>query len=164
MVKRVAEKYRVPLTVPWLGIALAAVLVFSLVMFFLEENPVRRKVFFFPQYRSSVVSGEARNLPVRGSLEENMELLVEEMLLGPVEVTHVHIFPEGTALRTLMLRGSVVYIDLSVDAVLGRKSSELGFEESVEVMKRTVRYNYPGVEAFVVTVDGEIPVTLESEG
>lgn len=163
MVSRVAEKYRVPKIVPWLGIFFLAVLCFSLVMFFVQDTRVRRKVFFFPQYRSSKVSGESRNLPVRESMEENIELLIQEILLGPVDVTHVHIFPEGTSLRSVLLRDAQLYIDLSVDAILGRKKSELGFEESVEVLKRTVSYNYPSIDSFLVTIDGELPSTLLPE-
>ncbi len=163
MVSRVAEKYRVSKIVPWLGILFLAVLFFSLVMFFVTDTKVRRKVFFFPQYRSSRITGESRNLPVRGSMEANIELLIQEVLLGPVDVTHVHIFPEGTSLRTVLLRDTRLYIDLSVDAVLGRKKSELGFEESVEVLKRTVSYNFPSIESFLVTIDGEMPTTLLPE-
>jgi hypothetical protein len=163
VVSRVAEKYRVPKIVPWLGILFLAVLFFSLVMFYNQDTKIRRKVFFFPQYRSSKVTGESRNLPVRGSMEENIELLIREILLGPVDVTHVHIFPEGTMLRTVMLRDMRLYIDLSVDAILGRKKSELGFEESVDVLKRTISYNFPSIESFLVTIDGELPSTLLPE-
>lgn len=78
-------------------------------------------MFFFPQYKASMVAGESRNLPVRDDLEGNIELLVDEILLGPIEVTNERLFAEGTKLRTVMVRDKTAYIDLSIEAVLDTK-------------------------------------------
>jgi hypothetical protein len=157
VVGRIAKRYSIPRTVPVLALLLVMVLLFSLLMFFLSDRGTRRKVFFFPQYRSSQVAGEVRSLPVRNSLEDNITLLVKEQLLGPVVVTNDRLFPPSTVLRTLLVRNDTLYINLSVDAILGRRSTESSFEESVAVLERTIRFNYPEIDRVIVAIEGEIP-------
>ncbi|WP_020612271.1 GerMN domain-containing protein [Sediminispirochaeta bajacaliforniensis] len=164
MVKHVAKQYRIPVIVPWMSLLLLALFLLSLTLFLVQGREIRRKVFFFPQYKASMVAGESRNLPVRDDLEGNIELLVDEILLGPIVVTNERLFPEGTKLRTVMVRDKTVYIDLSIEAVLDTKNSELSFQEALGVLRKTVKFNYPSVEKIIITIDGETPRLSPSKG
>jgi hypothetical protein len=90
------------------------VLTISILLYFITGNDLVKRVFFFPGMTN--YSGEIRRIPRQASLEDDVELFVKELILGPYSIEHFMVIPENTKLHTLFLRDrSVVYIDFSAD-------------------------------------------------
>ena len=83
----------------------------SLVFFLVLRIGRVQRVLFFPKEGSTELYGELHNLPRRRSRESNIELLVSELLLGPVTLHLDRVFPRGTALNSLILREGSLYVD-----------------------------------------------------
>ncbi|MFW5710394.1 MAG: GerMN domain-containing protein [bacterium] len=135
----------------------------SVLLFFLHGTDMQRQVLFFPEYRSSVCSGEARRLPTKPTMEKEIEQLVKEILLGPFDVNYVAVLPQETSIRTIMLRNKQLYIDFSVDVVFQESESRLSFEEALNCVRKSLVFNYPQIDRIVFTVNGEQPKFDESK-
>jgi hypothetical protein len=141
-----------------LSALLLLALAVSLLSFFLGgESATRERVLFFPQYRTADFEGEVRELPVKDSTEDDIQLLVEEIILGPFDIHHDPILPEEADVRSVMLRGETLYIDFSIDVIFQREESILSLEEVLDGIRRTVTFNFPAVEQIVFSVRGEVP-------
>ena len=84
---------------------LGLLLLISALLFFLKGNDGQNRVLFFPLYRSSECRGEERYLPRKDTVEQEVELLIREILLGPFDVDLVPVLPRDGKVRTVMLRG-----------------------------------------------------------
>lgn len=157
MVSKLAAQYKIPPAAIWTGLVLFCVIALSFILYLFGGRDMQRTVFFFPDYQSRTISGESRMLPRRGDSERDIELYVREALLGPIDIRHDRLFPESSDLHTIMLREGKLYIDLSVDAVLGSRSSELSFAESVFALKKGIRFNYPEANDIIISIDGVQP-------
>lgn len=136
---------------------LGAVLIISLVSFFLSGNRTDRRVLFFPDDMSGKVKGETRYLPVYGSLEKNLELLVRELLLGPEYLMYAKAVPGNTTLNTLILDKEKLYLDFSIDLAVMDSGSSLNFEDAINLIKKTVTFNFKNIRTVNITVEGQIP-------
>jgi hypothetical protein len=91
---------------------------------------------------------------VEGDLEE----LVNGVILGPVSHDSARLLPRDTTVRALFLRGRVMYLDLSAEAVLtGNDDYPLRGEAALEALRKTIRFNFPRVREVFLLVDGQIP-------
>jgi len=142
-------------------IILAGVLVVSLtvslILFLFNGTDKHRQVLFFPEYRSSECVGEQRVLPTKPTIEQEIELLVKEIILGPFDVNSVGVLPQESALQTLMLRDNRLFIDFSIHVIFQEGESRLSFDESLDCVRKTITFNYPQIEKIVFTVNGEQP-------
>jgi len=150
----------------WGGI-LGGVFVLSVIVYIFTGAGQVNRVLFFPTEGTMELSGELRRVPRRGSDEENIELLVEELILGPVELSLNPLIPKYTTVRTCMFRDRTVYLDLSPELIVGKGSVELSVDESLAGVDRTIRFNFPRVEDIVFFIDGEMydfkPSGMESQ-
>ena len=129
-------------------------LIISLLTFFIADNNLVRRVLFFPDREG--VSGEMRRLPRQRSLEDDVELLVNEMILGPYSIDHLRIIPENTSLQNLFLRDkSLLYIDFSADLIVTENEQSLVPLEMIELIGRNFKYNFPVLEEITISVDGQ---------
>ena len=129
-------------------------LIISLLTFFIADNNLVRRVLFFPDREG--VSGEMRRLPRQRSLEDDVELLVNEMILGPYSIDHLRIIPENTSLQNLFLRDkSLLYIDFSADLIVTENEQRLVPLEMIELIGRNFKYNFPVLEEITISVDGQ---------
>ncbi len=142
---------------------LALSLLVSLLLFLLHGTDMQKQVLFFPEYRSSECSGEQRLLPTKPSTEQEIELLVREILLGPFEVNNVPLLPQESSIRTIMLRDYRLFIDFSIDVVFQAAEARLSFQEALNCVKKSITFNYPKIEQIVFTVNGEQPEFDETE-
>lgn len=125
----------------------------------IQERQSVDRVLFFPTDFSQDERGEVRALPRRGGAEENLELYVREILLGPVTVHYLRLFPADTRLLSIMEREDVVYINLSREALFGGDGVPLNLESAVEILQSSIHFNFPSVKEIIVAVDGEVPET-----
>ncbi len=144
-------------TVSLLG-ALAAALFLSVLLFSLSgESRSTERVLFFQEYRSADFTGEVRELPKKASKEADIELLVREIILGPIDIHNDPLLPEDADVRSVMLRDKTLYVDFSIDVIFQRQDSVLSFSEVLDGVRRTITFNFPSVERIVFTIRGEIP-------
>lgn len=138
-------------------------LIVSLLLFFLHGTDRQKQVLFFPEYRSSECSGEQRLLPTKPSTEQEIELLVKEILLGPFDVNYVPVLPQESSIRSIMLRENQLFIDFSVNVVFQAADSRLSFQEALNCVRKSITFNYPQIEEIVFTVNGEQPKFDDTE-
>ncbi|MCA1755377.1 MAG: GerMN domain-containing protein [Spirochaeta sp.] len=136
-----------------LGI-LAGTLVVSLAFFFLFRGPLHYQVLFFADIRTGEISGERRLLPRLKDREDTVLQLVEEVILGPVDIQHSRVVPRSTQVRGLILRDKVLYLDLSSDIFHDMEDAD-GFWTIHNAFERTIRFNYRAIREIVFTVDGQ---------
>jgi len=139
-------------------IILISILIFllliSLLTFFIADNRLVKRVLFFPDIDG--VSGEMRRLPRQNSLEDDVELFVNEMILGPYSIDHLRIIPENTRLQNLFLRDkSLLYIDFSADLIVAEKEQSIVPLEMTKLIRRNLKYNFPVLEIITISVDGQ---------
>jgi spore germination protein GerM len=136
---------------------IALSLTVSLLLFLINGTDKHRQVLFFPEYRSSECVGEQRVLPTKPTVEQEIELLVKEILLGPFDVNSVAVLPQESILQTIMLRENRLFLDFSIHVIFQENESRLSFDEALACVRKTITFNYPQIEKIVFTVNGEQP-------
>ncbi len=146
------------------GAAFLGLLALSLVLF-LAPSPGRvRRVLFFPSTTTREAPGkparlvaEARLLPRHRDAGRDARELVDAVLLGPARHGEAPLFPAATTVRTLVVRRGVLYVDLSAQAAFPDPVAPVALEDAAAALRRTVRFNFPGIREIAFTVDGQVP-------
>ncbi len=129
-------------------------LIISISVYYIADNNLVRRVFFFPDMNS--FSGEVRRVPRQASLEDDVELFVKEMILGPYSIEHFRIIPENTKLHALFLRNhSVLYIDFSSDLIVTESEFTIMPSNMMAMIRKNIKYNFPVLEEITLSVDGQ---------
>lgn len=129
-------------------------LLISITLFFIIDNKKVRRVFFFPG--RDIYSGEMHRVPRQGSLENEIELFINELILGPYNIDHRRVIPENTKLQNLFLRNrSLLYIDFSADLVVSENKHNIVQLDMLELIKKNLNYNFPILEEIILSVDGQ---------
>ena len=136
-------------------------LVFTFVValgFFLIWPPERvSRTLLFPGTTATELSGERRLVPRTPEDERAIELLVEEILLGPARISHSRAMPRGTRLRSLILEAGTVYLDLDESAMFGGPDVRVDAQTGLRAISESISYNFRWVERVVLTIDGNVP-------
>jgi hypothetical protein len=112
-----------------------------------------RRTFVFYAVKDETPLVEDRML-VRGSSREvDIIRYVEELLLGPVSLNAAPLFPRETALKALLYREGVVYVDLSPYAALPSLEGGDVFR-SLAAFDQGIRRNFPFVKDVRLFIDG----------
>ena len=154
---RIEKKYAA------IGMSFFVVLLISIFFFiFREDNDVKR-IIFFPdvtfatEIGEKLYSGEERVMPYLESFEENVELYVNEVILGPTRPDHAEIIPKNTKLLTIMLRDSTLYINLSGNSLLDSENTILNAAERINAIGSNIKYNFKNIESIYICINGQIP-------
>ncbi|MCL1817723.1 MAG: GerMN domain-containing protein, partial [Spirochaetaceae bacterium] len=137
----------------------AFVLVFLIALvFFLFDGRTRiNGVIFFPEPAQTGLSGEPRRIYRQETLEGNVRLLVREMLLGPMDIRHMNIFPPNTRLKSVFVRGAAVYLDFSPEILFLDTHTRLSFDELLAAVRQTVLFNFRQLADVIITINGQEP-------
>jgi hypothetical protein len=142
-------------------IVLSTILLLSLVISVMQYagyvSEAYAAVLFFPSSEGGTLIGERRRIPHRRGIEENIENLIREVFLGPYGFSLERLVPTNTRPESVLLRDSVVYVDISSEIVFSRRTVMIPYSMIVEGIQRAVTFNFPFVETVVVTIGGEIP-------
>jgi hypothetical protein len=106
----------------------------------------RTFVFYAVDENKEVV--EKRRIARAESVEADIRRYVEDALLGPASLEAAPLFPPGTRVETLMLRGDVVYINLSEDAAVPYRDSRFrrgSVYASLVTLELAIKRNFPKV-------------------
>ncbi|GAB6090987.1 hypothetical protein [Spirochaeta dissipatitropha] len=138
-------------------VLLVSLFLFSTVMWFVQGNTQREYILFFPGAVRTDISGEPRSIARTDSRETQLEKIVNEIILGPLSVEQGRVFNRGTRLNSLSLRRGTLYMDLTAEAVISGRGSNLGYSEAEDALLRSIRFNAPYVRDIIITLDGQIP-------
>ncbi len=132
-------------------------LIVSLSAFVLFNDGQVDRVLFFPGARTARVTGELRRLPGLGDDREDLRLLLNEVILGPVEIQHGRLVPRGTRVRSLIVNDGIAFVNFDQGILFEAPDQQLALEEVLDVLRRTIRYNFRSIERVVFTVNGQLP-------
>ena len=133
------------------------VLIVSASLYFRMQHEYIERTLFFVEPVSKAVVMEHRLIADKKDLEQNIELLIKDELLGPSLLVRDSVFPDGTRLNHIMLRDGVLYADLSSEAMFPSAHSGLNFQDSIRILEETISFNFPGIESIIITVEGSVP-------
>lgn len=142
------------------GSSFGLILVLSLTLYLFFSHQLTRTTLFFPDQISKKLSGETRFLPFGADKEKNMELLVEEILLGPALDANLKLVPRDGQVRSLLLRQGTIYLDLSAEIVLTDKEVVFTTAQALQAIREALLYNFRDVRNVVITVAGQETGTL----
>ena len=129
-------------------------LLISITLYFFVDNNLVRRVLFFPGRDN--YSAEMRRVPRQNSLENDIELFLNELILGPYNIDHLRAIPENTKLQNVLLRNnSLLYIDFSADLVVSETKQNIVQSDIIELIRKNLNYNFPKLEKIILSVDGQ---------
>jgi hypothetical protein len=133
---------------------LAAVLVLTL-----PSQRGDRYNMAFPDTAGGSNHHEWRVLSPEDNMDSRVRLIVEELLLGPMELGAIPFFPGGTEIRSIVVNDGnrTVYIDFSSEIIVHDQSENIGFEEVMDLLEYNLFRNFPRLEQIIVTVEGQLP-------
>ncbi|AEF80410.1 GerMN domain-containing protein [Leadbettera azotonutricia] len=118
---------------------------------FFAVGLVRRTFLFYSVLEGTTVV-EDRMLRRSSSREADIRRYVDEVLLGPVSPDLALLFRRETRLRSLMLRGGVVYADFSQDAAVAPEGVDLF--RSFLTINEGIRRNFSSVKDVKLFIGG----------
>jgi hypothetical protein len=139
-------------------IVLIAMFLISVGTYLLTHFGQERFLLYFPDSLDDQLVGEYRVLPRERGREQRIGQLVEEVILGPSNILSYNIFQRSTSLRSVYLvRPSVAIIDLDREAMDRIRDRELTVSQSLEILRKTIEANFPGLREIRVLIDGQEP-------
>ena len=146
-----------------------ALLLISLLLFYLRGDRRAKRVLFFPESsfgrsynerrgeQADRLYAEVRRLPLRGSAQEDIRLLVEDLILGPVDPMHVRLVPRETRLIGLIWKRSALYVNLSAGILADDDESELSLQRKLQGVVNAILFNFPFVRRVHLFIEGQVP-------
>ncbi len=139
------------------GMILLGTLVLSLPVFLIAGNGRVERILYFPREHGPGLIAEPRFLTRHRSTEDNIAELVEGLLLGPSLHSAARLFPRGGSVRAAMLRGHTLYLDLNSRVLAQQPDVPLSASDAVDILRRSIRFNFPRVHEIVLYLDGQVP-------
>jgi hypothetical protein len=136
----------------WAFLLVFSALISALAFFFLPF-PRTRYYLEFPDATTNKMRGEVRYTPFHLNREKAAEALCREILVGPENLKSKPLFLNDTRIRSVMLRGGVLYLDLSGDMLL-EDPPEGSFRNSLARVGKLIKKNMIGIRKVVLTVEG----------
>ena len=135
---------------------LIVIFLISIISYFSTNLRKTDRIFFFPDHNSSKTIGESRKTPrIPFDKEKDMDIFVKELLLGPISMSLDPLFPAGTKLEKILYRDKIVYLDLNFMALLPDKRAGHGFDNSILLIEKNIKFNFPFVKKVIITVLGQ---------
>ena len=139
------------------GILVVAALAIALAFYAILPPSRVARTLFFPTATSSALVGERRLVPRTTNRERAMQLVTEEILLGPRLIQHAPVLPRETRIQSFIVADDVAYVDLSVEAILESDRVRLPVDAGLSALRETLLYNFRRLDDVVVTVSGNVP-------
>jgi hypothetical protein len=146
-----------------LGILFVLLLVLSLTLY-LVTKPWYPRILFFPEATTGKLVGERRFLPPRSGLTSQIELYVQELILGPSNPLLTRIVPREVRLRSVIAENGKVYVSLSRQIIEPQPDAPLSFDQILQTIANGVLYNFPSVRDLYLLVEGQIPGEQYADG
>jgi hypothetical protein len=137
--------------------AFLAVFLIALTAYLIGGRERMHCVIFFPETAAEELSGEPRSIYRQDTLSANIQALVNEMVLGPMDIRHANMFPRTTRVRSVFVRDGAAYIDFSEEVIFLGSENKTSFEELMSAVNRTVLFNFHTISRIVITIGGQEP-------
>ncbi len=139
------------------ALGIAAAFAVSLV-FFLVRSDGSRRICYFESLDEPGVFTEIRYMPSSVepdfSAESGVRFFVEDILLGPLTHRFRPLFVPGTQVQSCFVRGGVLYVDLSAQALqAGGVVSSI--KDGTDVFMLNVLKNFPRIKTVELFIDGK---------
>jgi len=138
-------------------------IVLSLAFYFLSK-PWSTRVLFFPESTTGRLVGERRFLPPRRGVTANVELYVQELILGPADPLLDRVVPRDVTLQSVLSRQGEVYVGLSKEIIDLSPAAAMSFDGAMQAIANGVLYNFPHVKRLYLLVEGQIPGERYADG
>jgi hypothetical protein len=152
----------------WKPLAVSAglfgVILAAAVMLFVLGGRWTQRVLFFPAVSSAKLTGEARFLPRRNTVEGRLRQLAEEAVLGPATPTLRRYLPRGLEIQSVVVRQGVAYLSVSRHLLQGTEDYHGTAEDALQALADTILYNVHRVRRLYLLVDGQLPRGQGQEG
>lgn len=145
------EQSRHPRPEGWLAL-LPLLAVLALLAFGVGNFSTKTSLYFFDKSGQKLVT-ERRVIPLVGSIEARATAVVDELLLGPVDHTHIAPMPPGTRLIALLHRGNRLELSLASETLYGFK---LDFPKVREAFEKTLASSVPGYGSLILYINGQL--------
>lgn len=148
-VKRFSRKFIILLSL------FAAFFLSTLVFMTFDADRRVERILFFPDEDGQKVFGELRRLPVRGEPAADIELYVNELLLGPVTIDLYRLLPQDVALESLLLDEDILYLGFSENLVTSAETVPMSLSGIIEEVEKAVVFNFPEIKEVKTAIGGE---------
>jgi len=136
----------------------AATLLVSLILYTVAPPELERRLLFFPDTAGGERHAERHYVPRRSAQVDQIQIFIEELQLGPVQLGSVPFIPDTAELRSLVLdEEGVLYIDFTPNIMFDEQDSERNFSDLEELLTENLHHNFPSLESSVVLVGGQVP-------
>lgn len=108
-------------------------------------------ILYFPESSGKRLVLEARKPAPQGSLEERSREIVAELLIGPRDRGRLPLFAADVRLRSVMLRGGTLYVDLSGNVL---EPSPVAFSTAARAIRDSLDASVPGSGNLALSIDG----------
>ena len=139
------------------GLLLLVCLLIGIGFFLIWPPAWEPRTLFFPGTTVSALSGERRLVPRSAQRRKEVALVLEELILGPAEITHGRLLPRETGIDAVVLSGQEAYVDLSPDIMFSGEEVRLTVAEGLAGIEQTLLYNFRWLEAVTLTINGQEP-------
>lgn len=133
-----------------------ALLVAVLAVLFPSQS--QRRLLRFPDVAGAALHAEWRELPYRASHEEQLELFVEELILGPIQLGAVPVIPRDTTVRGVVISDDgTAYIDLSREFMFSGTDTIGTIGDRMDLIARNIKHNFRYIGSIIITIEGQLP-------
>ena len=127
----------------------------SLVFITLDAERRVERVLFFPDEDGQQLHGELRRLPERDTTAGNIELYVNELILGPVSIDLFRLFPRGVKLESVLVDNDVLYLGFTENLITSAETVPMGFNAIIKGLEEAVVFNFPEIKEVKTAIGGE---------
>jgi hypothetical protein len=131
--------------------------VVSVVVFSVYSAGHVERVFFFPTIEGKNMASESRAIPRRWGTENQVELYVREMILGPMALSEFSLLPPDTKVNSVLVRKGTAYVDISSDFLVSGSADSLPFPDIFSYVKKSISFNFRSIRRVELTLDGNLP-------
>ena len=122
-------------------------------IWYLISNDTCRRTFIFPSADKGQYIIEYRNLTDKPH-QGDINLFVEEILLGSTVERTRNLFTPGTRLLSCFKRNGILYINLSSN-LLEMGEGVIEIREGIELLKKNIMRNFSGIDSIEVFIEGK---------
>lgn len=139
------------------GVAFGAVLVVSLLLFFLAGNGRVARILYFPAATGGGQVAEMRFVTRHPGVEASVEETANNVLLGPTSPDAKRLFARGAVVSAVMVSGRTLYLDLTPQVLADDPEAHRRGQEALDILTRSLRRNFPRFNEVVYLIDGQVP-------
>jgi spore germination protein GerM len=153
-INNMMERMTKPKFLPYfiISVLIAGIFCVSFFWYLIAKDTCRRS-FIFPSAEDGKYIIEYRNLTEKPH-QGDINLFVEEILLGSTVERTKNLFTPGTRLLSCFKRDGVLYLNLSRD-LLEMGDGVVEIREGVDLLKKNIMRNFSGIDSIEIYIEGK---------